>query len=138
MSRILSFVLFVLPAFAQNTMDCKCRQVEGQEYMCKCIAAGAGAMPASLDFTAPVGGSSPAASMAPTPAKTEAVKPAVASNALVSAPAKAATAPTTSVSPEGKDTGTTTAAGKEIYEGPRGGQYHYSASGKKVYERKKK
>jgi hypothetical protein len=32
----------------------------------------------------------------------------------------------------------TTATGKTIYEGPRGGHYHYSKSGKKVYERKKK
>jgi len=31
-----------------------------------------------------------------------------------------------------------TATGKTIYEGPRGGKYHYSASGKKVYEKKKK
>jgi hypothetical protein len=30
-----------------------------------------------------------------------------------------------------------TATGKTIYEGPRGGHYHYSKSGKKVYERKK-
>lgn len=32
----------------------------------------------------------------------------------------------------------TTPTGKTIYEGPRGGKYHYSKSGKKVYERKKK
>ena len=32
----------------------------------------------------------------------------------------------------------TTATGKTIYEGPRGGHYHYSKSGKKVYERKRK
>jgi hypothetical protein len=54
-----------------------------------------------------------------------------------------------SVSKEGSDTqgqkqiapgGTvigTTPTGKTIYEGPRGGHYHYSAGGKKVYERKK-
>jgi hypothetical protein len=119
-------------------MDCRCRQVEGQEYMCKCIAAGAGTMPASLDFTAPVGKSAPPASVASAPVRTQAAKLATASSALVSGPATTAAAPTPAVSPEGKDTGATTAAGKEIYEGPRGGQYHYSASGKKVYERKKK
>ena len=32
----------------------------------------------------------------------------------------------------------TTPTGKTIYTGPRGGQYHYSKSGKKVYERKRK
>ncbi len=31
----------------------------------------------------------------------------------------------------------TTKHGQTIYEGPRGGLYHYSKSGKKVYERKK-
>ena len=35
------------------------------------------------------------------------------------------------------DTGQKTATGKTIYEGPRGGHYHYSDSGKKVYERRK-
>ena len=34
-------------------------------------------------------------------------------------------------------TGQTTPTGKTIYEGPRGGHYHYSSSGKKVYERRK-
>jgi len=36
-----------------------------------------------------------------------------------------------------KSTGGTTPTGKTIYEGPRGGHYHYSASGKKVYERRR-
>lgn len=31
----------------------------------------------------------------------------------------------------------TTKTGKPIYTGPRGGRYHYSKSGKKVYEKKK-
>jgi len=73
--RILFPVLFMFPAFAQNTMDCKCRQVEGREYMCKCMAAGTGTMPASLDFTVPVGKSASAVSTPSTAAKTEAVKP---------------------------------------------------------------
>lgn len=30
----------------------------------------------------------------------------------------------------------TTSTGQPIYTGPRGGKYHYSASGKKVYERR--
>lgn len=37
-----------------------------------------------------------------------------------------------------KSTRETTRSGQTIYEGPRGGHYHYSASGNKVYERKKK
>ncbi|MDP1675675.1 MAG: hypothetical protein Q8L88_02325 [Bacteroidota bacterium] len=31
-----------------------------------------------------------------------------------------------------------TATGKTLYQGPRGGVYHYSKSGKKVYQRKKR
>ena len=31
----------------------------------------------------------------------------------------------------------TTPTGKTLYVGPRGGVYHYSASGRKVYERRK-
>lgn len=34
-------------------------------------------------------------------------------------------------------TGETAATGKPIYVGPRGGRYHYSKSGKKVYERRR-
>lgn len=37
----------------------------------------------------------------------------------------------------GAPSGETTPTGKEIYVGPRGGRYHYSKSGKKVYEKKK-
>lgn len=37
----------------------------------------------------------------------------------------------------GIPTGETTPRGFEIYEGPRGGRYHYSKSGKKVYEKKR-
>ncbi len=33
------------------------------------------------------------------------------------------------------DSGKKTPTGKTIYVGPRGGGYHYSKSGKKVYER---
>jgi hypothetical protein len=35
--------------------------------------------------------------------------------------------------PGNTDTGHTTPTGLEIYKGPRGGCYHYSKSGKKVY-----
>ena len=34
--------------------------------------------------------------------------------------------------------GETTATGKPIYVGPRGGRYHYSKSGRKVYERRRR
>lgn len=47
------------------------------------------------------------------------------------------------VTPPAKSTGKetaigTTPTGKTLYQGPRGGVYHYSKSGKKVYQRKKK
>lgn len=35
------------------------------------------------------------------------------------------------------ESGSNTKSGATIYTGPRGGQYHYSKSGKKVYQRKK-
>lgn len=38
----------------------------------------------------------------------------------------------------GIPTGETTTTGLPIYQGPRGGRYHISKSGKKVYERKKR
>jgi hypothetical protein len=42
-----------------------------------------------------------------------------------------------SANPSDKPTGETTASGLPIYEGPHGGHYHYSKSGKKVYDHKK-
>lgn len=39
---------------------------------------------------------------------------------------------------ENKVSTESTSKGQPIYTGPRGGKYHYSKSGKKVYEKKKK
>jgi len=36
------------------------------------------------------------------------------------------------------DSGQRTKRGKKIYVGPRGGRYHYSKNGKKVYEKKRR
>jgi hypothetical protein len=46
-------------------------------------------------------------------------------------PGKPAPVPPRALRPNG-----TTSTGQPIYTGPRGGKYHYSASGKKVYERR--
>jgi deoxyribose-phosphate aldolase len=56
-----------------------------------------------------------------------------------SSPKAAAQGKTSGQTPtaSGTPTGQTTTFGQTIYEGPRGGRYHYSSSGKKVYERKK-
>lgn len=48
------------------------------------------------------------------------------------------TSPPQETAPRESYSGDTTPTGKRIYTGPRGGRYHYSASGKKVYERRKK
>src|ERR1035437_7078026 len=109
--RLLIALVLVLPALSQNNMDCKCHQVEGQEYVCKCMASTV--LPASVDFSATVG------------------------TKAVSAPAKTDATTVAKNTADGTPTGKTTATGKEILTGPRGGQYHISASGKKVYERKK-
>lgn len=42
-----------------------------------------------------------------------------------------------SASATGTQTPRTTTNGQPVFEGPRGGEYHYSASGKKVYTKKK-
>jgi hypothetical protein len=135
--RILLSILMVLPALTQS-MDCKCRQVEGQEYTCKCMASGATMLPASVNFTAPVEKfvSTSATPTAATPAKTGSAA-ATPANTTTTSAAKSATEGKQTTSAGGIDTGRTTPTGKEIYEGPRGGQYHISTSGKKVYERKK-
>lgn len=43
-----------------------------------------------------------------------------------------------SKSSRGVDSGKRTRSSNKIYIGPRGGKYHYSKSGKKVYEKKEK
>jgi endonuclease YncB( thermonuclease family) len=45
---------------------------------------------------------------------------------------------TTSLGATQTQSGETTKSGQTIYVGPRGGRYHYSKSGKKVYERRKR
>jgi hypothetical protein len=126
--KVLFSLLLVLPAFAQDkNVECKCRQVDGEEYACKCILLTAETMPTAFDFSAVVG--TGFLSSSGTPAV---VKPPVSSSIFPTSPKPAST------TTEGTPTGTTTATGKEIFTGPRGGQYHISASGKKVYERKKK
>ena len=102
-------LLAQLPA----NLDCKCTAVGGGEYLCKCVASATAAPGATT----------------PTPATSPEARP-------VSTP-PAAAAPA-SQPPTGTPTGTTTTKGQPIYTGPRGGQYHYSDSGKKVYERRKK
>jgi hypothetical protein len=54
--------------------------------------------------------------------------------------AKEATATGTRATTEtpGTPTGETTATGKPIYEGPKGGKYHISKNGNKAYEKKSK
>ena len=113
----LTFLLFAstLAALAQlrTNLDCNCGVVGGGgEFLCKC-----------------------------TEAKTEPAQitqaPAQNAAAPKAAPV-AATATPASVAPSGAPTGTTTTKGQEIYTGPGGGRYHYSDSGKKVYERRKK
>lgn len=48
-----------------------------------------------------------------------------------------AKAKSSSVSKSSETSIGTTATGKTLYRGPRGGVYHYSPSGKKVYHKKK-
>jgi hypothetical protein len=121
---LLAFTLVVaLHAQLPANLDCKCSAIGNGEYLCKCVAASgtATSTPAAAETkTAPV----PGAASAVLP--TDAAKTQTTSTASTTTP-KAGETPT----------GETTAKGQPIYTGPRGGQYHYSSSGKKVYTRKK-
>lgn len=128
MLRMVFAFLLILPVFGQDSnVECKCRQVDGQEYACKCTVLGAGMTPPAFDFVADF--SAVASSVA---------KPVAAKSPASSVLASDATPKPASTATNGTPTGKTTATGKDILVGPRGGQYHISASGKKVYERKKK
>lgn len=60
-----------------------------------------------------------------------------AGSTLESATSQVQAAPAQANIYNGTPSGDTTATGLPIYTGPRGGRYHISASGKKVYERRK-
>jgi hypothetical protein len=129
------FSFFIFAGFLVATdrnVQCKCRQVEGGEYACKCVVI-SGTTPSAFEFTMPV----PEAGIA-LPAAARKVEPSTSptANSLTTTdkPAERPAATTAGGTPMLK----TTATGIPIYEGPRGGQYHYSKSGKKVYERKRR
>ena len=126
-------------AFAQlpSNLDCKCKATSADKYTCECTTAASKPVPtaatvqrgrALLPGLAAVPLPAPKTGLAITPAETPAAEP-----APRTATAKAAEAPKPGATP----TGETTATGQPIYTGPKGGQYHYSDSGKKVYTRKK-
>ena len=110
----------VLQAQLPTNLDCKCTATGDGEYLCKCVPSKGSSETLSKSMVAP-NGTSTAYVMPEPPMTTAGTKPAL------STTTKANETPT----------GTTTAKGQEIYTGPRGGQYHYSSSGKKVYTRKK-
>jgi hypothetical protein len=70
------------------------------------------------------------------PSKTTRPGP-VAPKAIASSTAASAASPPRSASATGTPTSRTTTNGQPVFEGTRGGEYHYSASGKKVYSKKK-
>jgi hypothetical protein len=70
------------------------------------------------------------------PAKATRPGPAVPKANASSTATSVANAPR-SASATGTQTTRTTTNGQPVFEGPRGGEYHYSASGKKVYTKKK-
>jgi hypothetical protein len=110
MLRLLALLIVsALPSMAQD-LQCRCTHLQGDEYLCKCTA---------------IGG-------------TTAASPPAALTTRVKDPAPATTEPVQVKDTSGTPTGATTSKGQTVYEGPRGGQYHYSSSGKKVYTPKKK
>lgn len=135
----MKIIVLLLMACGLNAQEiqCKCRQVEGDEYFCKCTAL-TGALPPSMVLattapqptlnTKPMTSAGPLAGTKSEDTLTTIIK----SQQSQLAPSGEIAAPKDTL------TGQTTATGKTIYEGPRGGHYHYSASGKKVYEKHKK
>jgi hypothetical protein len=128
LALLLSFTMVIaLQAQLPANLDCKCTATGDGEYLCKCVAA--------------KGGSEiPKNTAAPTPS-TAATATTTPTSTPTTTALKSTETPATSTTPAAKGTetptGTTTASGQPIYTGPRGGQYHYSSSGKKVYTRKK-
>lgn len=116
----LAFMLaLALRAQLPQNLDCKCTATSDGEYLCKCLAAKGSAEAPAKPTTA--------AAKPETPASTA---------KSTDTPSKPAT-PTAKAGAGETPNGTTTASGQPNYTGPRGGEYHYSASGKKVYTRKK-
>ena len=113
-------ILLALSAFAvAQDLNCKCTKLQGDEYLCKCVA-----VPGSA-----VGSAGPRVVGVESAKTPPSATPVVATTPQ---PPAARSTPT-----DGASTGTT-ATGLPIYTGPRGGQYHISPkSGKKVYERRK-
>lgn len=70
------------------------------------------------------------------PSKTTRPGP-VAPKAIASSTATSVASPPWPANATGTQTSRTTTNGQPAFEGPRGGEYHYSASGKKVYTKKK-
>ena len=117
-------VLLMVCGLNAQEIQCKCRQIEGEEYFCKCTAV-TGSLPSSMVLTSTA------------PASILNSKPGPITSPEAQGAKQLATSSETAA-PKGTPTGETTATGKTIYEGPRGGHYHYSASGKKVYEKHRK
>jgi hypothetical protein len=124
------FLIFIILGFSRaygqdRTLNCQCHQIQGGDYVCSCKVV-SGTTPASFNFSAVANEKAAGPAKTAGPAKSAAESPAP------------KTGTTAQAAPPGStDTGQTTAAGKEVYEGPRGGLYTISPSGKKVYQRKK-
>ena len=112
-------LLLALPGLAQDLQG-RCTHLQGDEYLCKCTSAKGYVTATAATAKTAMAPATGAAAVEPTPAP-----------AIDSAAAKSATQ-------SEPPTGETTATGKPIYEGPRGGRYHYSSSGKKVYAHRRK
>ena len=125
-SRIL-LLIFTLAAslFGQlpTNKDCSCKAIGDDQYLCTCAPKKAEAATKT---------STTAASTTTTSATSTTPPATKASTETAATTTKPASTPAGST-----DTGTTTTKGQEVYVGPKGGVYHYSDSGKKVYTKKK-
>lgn len=133
LALLLSFTLVAaIQAQLPANLDCKCTATGDGEYLCKCVPSNASPETLPNNKVRSTGTSTTATStpfVLPEPPPTKGTGASIATS----------TAATPSTAAKGTETptGTSTSKGQPIYTGPRGGQYHYSDSGKKVYTRKK-
>lgn len=132
LSLLVSFpVVIALQAQLPTNLDCKCTATGDGEYLCKCVPSKGTSETAAKKAATPT----PQPTTTPDTSGQHVVAP-VPNSATVAIPTAPSVTPSTAKATDAP-TGTTTSTGQPIYTGPRGGQYHYSSSGKKVYTRRK-
>jgi hypothetical protein len=139
MLKLASILILASCAFAQlpSNLDCKCKATGADKYTCECtIAKSANVAPKATTAVRPQPVVPPP--LVPPPPTKAGFTITAAGNPAAEVANRTVVPPAAAVSRASETpTGEATSKGQSIYTGPKGGQYHYSDSGKKVYTRKK-